>query len=236
MAVGGDIVEQVSNNVFGILFSGSIVIVGILLLCAVIVGVALYVRYIRQFNIFVEILSLRSTGTSQGNTNKIIFDKGALIYDKKDKSWYFRLLSYKIDLPTPPFNVLQNSTKGNVLRILQKSNEEFVYLMPDVIDQYNIVDSEGKVIPIATLTLKQVEGDVSYWNQIRKRTNRKLFDTESLIMKLLPYLVPLLMFMLVIFMTWIIVKNFNVLESVARELRITSEILKSTTTPNVITG
>lgn len=36
MAVGGDIVEQISNNVFGSLFSGSIVIIGILLLCAVI--------------------------------------------------------------------------------------------------------------------------------------------------------------------------------------------------------
>ena len=236
MAITDTIFGSQASDIYGNMIGNTFMLIAILILCAVIIGVALYVRYLRQFNITVMIESTRSAGISGVQHNKIIFDKGGLIYNKKDKSWYFRLLKEKVDLPQPPFDVLQPSNKGNILRIWQKSNEEFIFLLPDKIDTQIIVRADGSRVPVGQLVVKQVEGDVSYWNQIRKRTNKKLFDTESMIMKLLPYIVPDLMFMLVIFMTWMVIKNFTVLADVAKSLENTANILNGTTNAAVITG
>lgn len=226
----------VGNSLFANAISGTFIILGLLIFAAVIIGVAFYVRWIRQFNIFVEILSSRSAGVSGLATHKLIYDKAAIIYEKKDKCWYFRILKMKVDLPVPPFDVLQNSTRGNVLKLWQKSNEEFIFMLPDILDQQFIRTYDGKVIPLATLKIKQVEGDVAYWNQLRKRQHRKLFDTESLLMKILPYLIPVLMFMLVIFLTWIVLSKFEILRDVANSLQETAKIIRGTTTASVTTG
>lgn len=207
-----------TNGLIGKLFSGAFIVFLLLIMMVIIVGAALYIRHWRQYNIFVEIKSRRSSGTNQIESYKLIYDKGALIYDNKDKIWYFRLYDHKIDLPVPPYEVLQNSTKGNVLKLLQKSQDEFTFLLPDRIDRTKIVRIDGKEYDAAIVVEKQVEGDVAFWNQLRKEKNKQLFDPEGTLMKLLPYIIPVLMFMLVIFISWILIKKFDTVAQVAASM------------------
>lgn len=120
----------------------------------------------------------------------------------------------------------------NRLKILQKSEKEYYYLLPDKIDE-NVVIRGGKVIPVTQLSMSVVDGDVGYWGQIRKRDNRKLFDTESLIMKLLPYIVPMLMFMLVIFMTYMITDHWGTFAGAAEALKQAAEALRDVSVAEV---
>lgn len=223
------------SGLFGSALTGVLSLIGFLLIAGAIVGAAMYVRYLRQFDIKAEIISTRANigGVDQ---YKIIFDKAGLIYSNQDKIWYFRVKGMKVDLPSPPFNVLIPTDKGNMVKIWQKSAEEFVFLLPDAIDKSIIIRQDGKYYPTANLVVKQVEGDVSYWNIMRKQKNKKLFDPDSTIMKLLPFIVPLLMFVLVIFMTWMVIKNFDVLSGVADSLKQTAQILKGSTAATVTTS
>ena len=218
-------VASVTAGLFGNILSGTIALVGFILVAGIIIGAGFYVRYLRQFDIKAEIISTRANigGVDQ---HKIIFDKAGLIYSKQDKTWYFRIKGMKVDLPSPPFNVLIPTDKGNMVKIWQKSAEEFVFLLPDVINKNVIIRQDGKQYLTSQLVVKQVEGDVAYWNIMRKEKNKKLFDPESLMMKLLPLIVPMLMFVLVIFMTWMVLKNFDVLAGVASSLKETAAILK----------
>src|SRR3990167_7136881 len=118
---GGNLLKSASS-MGGSLVGGGLIFLGVLVLIAIIIGASLYVRYYRQFNIYVIIRSSRSTASGIGQ-EKILFDKGAMIYDKKDKIWYFRLFSHQVDLPVPPYEVLQPSEKGNLLELWQKSVE-----------------------------------------------------------------------------------------------------------------
>lgn len=225
------------GGTFGGIFSGAltgvIALVGILLVGAAIIGTAWYVRYIRQFNIIAEIQSTRANIGGQDQA-KYIFDKAGIIYDKKDKTYYFRIKDMKVDLPQPPFNVLIPTDRGNMVKIWQKSAEEFVFLLPDTISPV-IVRQDGQEYSSATLKTKQVEGDVAYWNVKRKERDKNLFNPESMIMKLLPYLVPMLMFVLVIFVSWMVLKNFEVLKDVAASLKETAQILKGSTQATITT-
>ena len=239
MVLEGTPFATMGSSMFGNIFSSTFIVLAIIIIFGIVVGVAFYVRYIRQFNIQVMILSTRSGGISSLENNKIIFDKGAVLHDKQNNQYYFRLYDMKVDLPVPPFDVLQMSNKGNLLKVWQKSNDEFIYLLPDKIDKEIIMRSDGKKLvptPVGSLTTKQVEGDISYWNTIRKRQNRKMFDSESMIMKLLPYIIPVLMFMLVIFMTWMVIKKFDVLSQAATALENAANALSRTTSATVVTG
>lgn len=220
VALGG-----VFSGLFGGALQGVVILVGILLVGGSIVGAAWYVRYIRQFNIKVELISTRANIGGQ-DQYKIIFDKAGLLYDKKDKNYYFRIKDLKADLPAPPFNVLIPTDKGNMVKIWQKTADEFVFLLPDTINKEIIVKQDGKAYPAGSLNVKQIEGDMGYWNTMRKSRDKKLFDPESTWSKLLPYIVPLLMFILVIFVSWMVLKNFEVLKDVAASLKETAQVLK----------
>lgn len=217
------------GGAFGGMFSGAIsgvlALAGLLLVIGAVAGTAWYVRYIRQFNIKAEIISTRANigGIDQ---YKIIFDKAGLLYDKKDKNYFFRIKDMKVDLPQPPFNVLIPTDAGNMVKIWQKSAEEFVFLLPDTINHDVIIRQDGKAYPSATLNVKQVEGDVAYWNVKRKERDKNLFSPQGLLMQLLPFIVPMLMFVLVIFISWMVLKQFEVLKDVAVSLKETAQVLK----------
>jgi len=216
--------------------SGGAIVIGVIILALIILGIGLYVRYLRQFNVKVEIKSLRGSGTRGEPVYKIVEDVGGFIENKKDKTRWFRLKGEKVDLASPPLEALQMRADGkNLLKIFQKSDTEYYYLIPDKIDMTSIIRG-GVEVPIAQMNMKIVEGDVSYWGQLRKRDNRKLFDTESLIMKLLPFIVPVLMFMLVIFMTYLITDHWGEFASAAQALKEAAEALQLTTTAQVTTG
>lgn len=206
--------------------SGGLMVVGIIFLAAVIFGVGFYVRWLRQFNVRVEIKSLRGSGTLGEPIYKIVNDVGGFIHNKKDNTDWFRLRGQKVDLPSPPLEALQLDSNGkNHLKIYQRSDQEYYYLLPDQIDMKTIIRG-GKEIPVAQAGMKIVEGDVAYWGQLRKRDNKNLFDMESMFMKLLPYIVPVLMFMLVIFMTYMITDKWDVFSSAADALRRAAESLE----------
>lgn len=222
------------SGLFSSALGGVITLIGVLLIGGALVGVGWYVKYIRQFNIKAEIISTRANigGLRQ---YKIIWDKAGLIYDRRDKNYYFRIKDMKVDLPSPPFNVLIPTDSGNMIKIWQKSAEEFVFLLPDKINENIIVRQDGKEFNAGELNVKQVEGDVAYWNTKRKERDKKLFDPESTLMKLLPYLVPMLMFVLVIFVSWMVLKNFEVLKDVATSLHETAQVLKGSTQAQLTT-
>lgn len=221
-------------NLFSGLLSNTIKFIGYLVVAAVIIGVGWWVHYLRKFDIEVEIKSLRADmgGRKQ---YKIIHDKAGYIYSKRDKCWFFRLKDIKIDLKVPPFNVLMPTDKGNKIKLLQTSPDEFTFLLEDEIIEDKIIGTDGKLYPISAIKLKQVEGDVAFWNIKRKSLNKGLFNPESTLMKLLPFIVPVLMFVLVIFMTWMVLKNFSVLGDVAASLKETAQILTSSTSATVTT-
>ncbi len=232
--------QAISSQLLDTLLSGTIVVFLVLIMGFIILGVVLYVRHILQFNIKVRIKSIRNPGSEGQVIYKIIEDKGAFIYKKKKNQRWFRLRREKVDLPVPPLETLELGVKGqNYVNILQKSDDEYYFLLPDKIDFDTIIkNQDGKLVkvPVGKVNLKIVEGDVSYWNQIRKRKNEELFDTESLLMKLLPFIVPVLMFMLVIFLTYIITDHWGEFASAAQYLKETAEILRDVSTATTTTS
>jgi len=215
-----------ASEVLEKVFTGGLLIGIFVIIASVIIGVALYLRWMRKFNISVEIKSLRGSGSSGQPIYKIINDVGGIIENKKDKTRWFRIKGQKVDLPTPPLEAFQIDSKGrNHIKILQKSDTEFYYLLPDKIDLKNVVRN-GVLVPIAEAEMKVADGDVVYWGQIRKRDDKKLFDMESLIMKLLPYLIPMLMFMLVIFLTYMITDHWGEFSSAASALNEAAHALR----------
>jgi hypothetical protein len=221
-------------NLFSGLLGGVVNLVIFLMVAGSLIGVAFYVRYIRKFDIEVEILSLRAN--IGGNKQyKIIHDKAGYMYDRTNKMYYFKLKDMKIDMVAPPFNVLIPTDKGNKIQLLQKSPDEFTFLIRDQVIEDVVIGPDGREYRVGQIKTKQLEGDVGFWNIKRKSLNKNIFNPESTLMKLLPYIVPVLMFMLVIFLTWMVLKNFSVLGDVAESLRQTAEVIKSTTTASVTT-
>lgn len=207
----------------GLLTGGIKLIIG-LIVAGVIIGAFFWIRYLRQFDIEVEIKSLRA-GSHGKPQYKILHDKAGYLYDRKNKMYYFKIRGMNIELVAPPFNVLIPTDKGNKIKLLQTSADEFTFLLEDDVNTEVIIGTDGKEYPISQVKTKQLEGDVAFWNMKRKSQNKDLFNPDSTIMKLLPYIVPVLMFVLVIFMTWIVVKNFSVLAGIAESLKQTAEIL-----------
>lgn len=203
MAVPGQFAELGSNILEKIIYGG-FWIFGTLILCAIIVGAVLYIKFfIARFNIDVTIRSVRSRGADGSPIYKIIKDKGGFIHSRRDKSRWFRLKGERVDLPVPPLDALEVDYRGrNHVNIVQKSDEEYYYLLPGQINDTVIV-RDGQEIPVAEQTMKVVEGDVSYWNQLRKRQNKQIFDIESFAMKMMPYVLIGAMLVGVIFYTYI---------------------------------
>lgn len=217
-----------ASKIASMVVRGGIIVIMIIILAIIAVVVGLYVRYRSQFVYKVEIKSKRSSGVSKSEAYKIIEDKGAFIRNKKEGSVYFRLLNQKVDLTPPPLECMQIGIKGkNYIKIFQPSDEEYYYLMPDEIQLVNAVTTKGDNISVAMQKVRAIGGDSAYWNILRKRENRKLFDTEGLLMKLLPYIVPVLMFMLVIFLSYMITEHWGEFSAAATALKEAAEALSN---------
>jgi len=188
--IGGDIVSKIFSG--AVWFSVAIIVI---LIVGIIMWYFLY--YKKKFDIIVKIKSQRSGDPS------VYFDKAAILTSRKDGTKFFRMIKTKVDLPVPPFTIIQKTNWGDYLEIWRKSEDEFIYLTPSKIDKTKILRNDGKLYPIGMSEQKQVEGDISYWNVKRKDKNKKLFDSESLIMKLLPILPQLLGGIFLIFVLYL---------------------------------
>jgi len=227
---------EIGSRILGKILSGTVIVFLVLLLGIAILVVALVVRYYRQFNVKVEIKSLRGSGTRGEPIYKIVPDKGAMIFNKKDKRHYFRLWGEKVDLTPPPLDVMELRADGtNQIKIYQPSPEEYYYMSPDRIIVDKIV-RDGQQIDFPRAEYNIVDGDVSYWNILSKRDNRKLFDTESMLMKLLPYVGIFFMFVAVIFLTYIITDHWGEFASAAQYLKEAAQALRDVSTASVTTS
>lgn len=185
------------------LLFGSLIIFVIVFIFIVIAGIGFWLRYLKKFNVKVMIKSLRSSGAEGRPIYKLVPDKGGVIISRKDKSRWFRLRGEKVDLPLPPLECYEMDYKGvNHLTILQKGNEEYYYMLPGKITDIVIV-KDGKEIRMPEQEMKVIDGDIAYWNQLRKRQDKKIFDIESTLMKLIPYILIGAMLIAVIFYTYI---------------------------------
>ena len=189
--VGGQLLETVFS---GILWFGiAILIIGV-------VGFLgwFFLVHKRRFSILVKVTSERAN-----DKNRIIFDKAAILVDRKDKSKFFRLWGLKLDLPAPRFNVLQSTSKGDYLELYRTSEDTIYYLTSSVIDKTKIIRGDGKSYLLASQKNKQIDPDMAFWGTRRMMENKKMFDTESLLMKLLPFLPQILGGMFMIFILYI---------------------------------
>ena len=194
-SVGGAIVERI--------LSGGFIFIGVLVLIVFIIGVVWGIFYYRKFDIKIRIKAKRGTGSDGESVYKIYYDKGAIMHKRRDKRSFLRLLHDKVDLPCPPYESLQILAKGgNELGIVRESDTEYYYEVPGTIGR-GYVMKDGRSVAVKNSSTKIIESDVAYWNQLRKRDNRKLFDMESLLMKVLPFIPLIIVVVGMIFFTYI---------------------------------
>ena len=196
-------VREVAGQLIARIFSG-VLWFGIAIIILGVVGFLMwyFLYYKKQFNIKVKIRSERAGGSS-----KIIFDKAAILVDRKTKSKYFKIWGLRISLPVPKFEILQSTNEGDLLEIWRKGEEDFVYLSPPKVDRETIVKADGKLYPIASQEHKQIEADIAFWNVKRKNLNRGMFSPESLLMKLIPYMPFIFSGVIMIFILYILLDS-----------------------------
>jgi len=193
--VGGKLVEKIFS---GLLWFGvAIIFIGI-------IGFLgwWFLVYKKKFNITVKITSERAR-----DRNRIIFDKAAILRDRKDRSMFFRIWGMKLDLPAPKFNVLQSTSEGDYLELYRTSENRIYYLTPSIIDKKKIIQADGKPYAIASQKNLQMNPDMDFWAARRVMENKKFFDTESMFMKLLPYLPAIMGGMITIFILYILLDH-----------------------------
>ncbi len=211
-SVGTDAIAGIFNTVLG-------VGVAIIVLLAIIAVMWWFFVYKRRFDIQVIIKSDRS-----GEKYKVLHDVAAILTDKKNNTKYLRLWTTKVDLPVPPFQILQATNKGDLIELWRRSEDEFVYLTPSTISKKYVIRQDGTKWKVADIEQKQVEGDIAYWNVKRKSLNKGLFDTDALWMKLLPFIPHLMGGVITIFVLYILLDN---LPSILSELRELAKELRS---------
>ena len=209
---------EIGGDLFGTLFS-SVIYFGIGFIFVVVVGIIMwyFIYYRRKFDISVKIKSQRA------GDPEIYFDKAGILYDRKEKSKYFRLLNTKVDLQVPKFEVLQKSNKGDYLEIFRKSEDDFRYLTPPAIIKDRIIKEDGKVYSILDTEQRQLEPD-AYWFISRKDRLKRLFDPENLLMKILPWIPQIASGILIIFVLWILMDK---LPAILSELTTLTQELRS---------
>lgn len=183
---------------------GSIVWVGIILIVVCAIGGTMwyFLIYQKKFDIRVHVKSRRAD-----SKYSIMVDKAAILTDYTTKSKFFRIWDLRKDLPVPKFNILQATNKGDLLEIYREGEDIFYYLTPPKIENGKVIRSDGKVYLIADQTHSMVDPDLAFWIVKRKGMNKKMFDTESLLMKLLPYLPHIIGGMIMIFMLYVLMDH-----------------------------
>ena len=206
----GEIGGQLVDRVFGsILWTG----LGLLVVILVFGAFYYFIFYKRKFDIIVKINSERA-----GDKNRILYDRAAILKERKSGAKYFKLWKLKKALPVPQFNVLQTSDKGDYLELSRTGEDQFYFLTPTMIDKQQIVKEDGKFYPIAAQKATKIDVDLEYWNVKRKLMNKRMFDTDSMLMKLLPYIPLIVGGMIMIFMLYLLMDHLPGILSEMRSL------------------
>lgn len=218
----GDVVSEFGAKFASKIF-GSVLWVGVAL---IIIGIFTFIIwwfavYQKRFDIKVKVISERAN-----DKNKIIWDKAAILKDRKTGTKFFKLWTLKVELPIPKFNVLQQTNTGDYLEIYRKTEDEFYFLRPPVIDKFSIVKSDGRLYPMSEQEHKQIDADIAYWNVKRKERNKSIFSQDSLLMKLLPYFPIVIGGMIMIFMLYVLMDSLPTILQNLKDLTIELKSLK----------
>jgi len=207
---------NVAGDIFGNVFTVTVGAFVVILILGVIGFFSYYfLIYKRKFDINVKVISNRAKDPN------IVLDKGAILYDGREKENYLKLWGLKKELNIPPFNVMIKSDKGDYIELLRNSEDGFCFLSPPRIENQRIIRTNGKAYPVANIIQRQIELD-SAWLIKRKARDRKTFDPDTLLSKLLIYAPQLisgsLMVILVLFLLNSLPDLINSLSALAQEL------------------
>lgn len=224
-----EVFEQVTDRLFSTIFSGVLFFGIAVLIVGVLVAVMWYFfLYKRKFDITVKIFSERAS-----DKNNIIFDKAAILKDRKTGTKYFKLWSLKEELLSPPFNILQITNKGDYLELRRTAENRWYYLYPPQISKKYLMKSDGKVYPVAEQKTINIDMDLDYWAAKRKSQNRSMFAPEKLWIKLFPYVPIVLGIFGIIFVLYILM---SYLPEILSEMRSLAAELNRRSTAVVTTG
>jgi len=205
---------EMGQELFGTIFS-SIIWFGIIFIIIAAIGTVMYyfIFYRKKFDIRVLVRSERVDGKFN-----LVEDWAAILYDKKDKNYFMRLLGNKVDLPPSIYGMaLQRTNKGDYAEFWKRGEDDFVPLTSPIINKQWVVKADGTEVPIAQAEQKMVEGDIAYWNVKRKEKNRNTFAAENLFMRLLPYFPQIIGSIMVVFVLYILMTYLpEVLSSLAQ--------------------
>ena len=221
--------SQMGSQLVEKLFSG-MVWFGIAILIIGIVGFLMYwfLIYRKKFDIKVKIISQRA-----GNEYSVLWDKAAILIDRKTHTRYFKIWGLKRELPVPKYNILQRTDSGDLLEIYRKSEEEFYFLTQPIIDKTRIIKQDGKMYPFADQKIVLVDPEIGFWAAKRKDLNRGMFSPESLLMKILPYIPQIMAGVITIFILYILM---DTLPTILAELQKLAQELNSQRNAEIITG
>lgn len=227
MALSKEGFSQVAGNlVSGLLNISSKVIIGVMAFLIAGGFIYYFVIYRRQFNIKVKVVSERASDPN------IMFDKAAMLKDRKTGTKFIRLLNLKVELPVPPFKIMEKTNEGDYIEIYRVSEDEFRYLTRPRIDRERIIKADGKVYPVNTMKQRQMEGDL-YWISKRREENKKLLDPDTIWAKLLAWAPQIVSSVFLLIILWIFMDKLPGLINNLVELTKEMKSLKGAT---VITG
>jgi len=219
-------VTEVGGRILGGILRGGILAVGLLILGALIVGAILFVVYLRKFDMKVRLKIKRGVGSDGKPIYKIAYDRGGVFTRRAGKGGkikVFRLLKERVELPEPDYSIINILSRGgNEVEIFKESDNEYYYSYPGQI-RTGFRIKNGKPVEIERQDVTVVDPGVSFWNIQQRERHRKMFDTEGLLMKLLPFMIILLMIAGVIFYTYIWLDKAPAVVAAAQE---TSEALR----------
>jgi len=195
--------NEIAGNLVERLFSGIVWFgIGFIILSIVFGFLYYFVIYRRKFDIRVKVVSDRAEDKAN-----VFFDRAAILVDRKTNVKFFRLWSLRKELPVPRFNVLQNSNKGDYIELYRKGEDELYFLPPAKISKLKVVKEDGKEHGIAEQESMRMDIDLDYWAAKRKSDNKKMFNMESPLMKLLPYLPAVFTGVLMMFILYILLDH-----------------------------
>ena len=205
---------EVGSQLFNTVFSG-IIWFGIAAIVVIVLGVFMwyFLVYKRKFDIRVKIKSDRADDKDQ-----IIFDKAAILRDRKTGTNYFKLWGLGKDFPVPRYNVLQRTSQGDYLEIYRKGENEFYFLTPSQVNKTKVIKADGKIYAFASQEQNMVDPEMGFWIAKRMDQNKKMFDTENIFMKILPYLPHIIGGMFMVFVLYILLDHLPGILSTLREL------------------
>ena len=194
---------------------GSILWVGIafILICAVSFTLYFFFVYRKKFDIEVKIQSNRSE-----DKDSIIFDKAAILKDRKTQTPYFKIWGLRREFTVPKFNVLQRTNRGDYIEMYRNGEEEFYFLTPPKVSKTSIINEDGILVAIANQEQTLVDPGMAFWAQKRKGQNKKLFSVEQWYMKLLPFIPHIIGGVLMIFVLYILMDHLPAILSQLSEL------------------